>query len=94
MEEDDLPDDDPAVEYWIPFVRRMRNIPMEYQLAIIDEYEKGENTGKDMKVERMWDCQGPRYSPAQVHDNSPPVLLINDMIQTALIGIKRFVFAG
>jgi len=37
---------------------------------------------------------GPRYSPAQVHDNSPPVLLINDMIQTALIGIKRFVFAG
>ena len=55
MEEDDLPDDDPAVEYWIPFVRRMRNIPMEYQLAIIDEYEKGENTGKDMNVERMWD---------------------------------------
>ena len=55
MEEDDLPDDDPAVEYWIPFVRRMRNIPMEYQLAIIDEYEKGENTGKDMDVERMWD---------------------------------------
>jgi len=47
--------DGSAVEYWIPFVRRMRNIPMEYQLAIIDEYEKGENTGKDMNVERMWD---------------------------------------
>ncbi len=41
--------DGSAVEYWIPFVRRMRNIPMEYQLAIIDEYEK------DMNVERMWD---------------------------------------
>ena len=55
MEEDDLPDDDPAVEYWIPFVRRMRNIPMEYQLAIIDEYEKAEDAGKDMDVEKMWD---------------------------------------
>ena len=41
--------DDSAVEYWIPFVKRMKNIPMEYQLAIIDEYEK------DMHVERMWD---------------------------------------
>ncbi len=41
--------DDSAVEYWIPFVKRMKNIPMEYQLAIIDEYEK------DMNVERMWD---------------------------------------
>jgi len=55
MEEDDLPDDDPAVEYWIPFVRRMRNIPMEYQLAIIDEYEKAEDAGTDMDVEKMWD---------------------------------------
>ena len=41
--------DDSAVEYWIPFVKRMKNIPVEYQLAIIDEYEK------DMHVERMWD---------------------------------------
>jgi len=41
--------DDSAVEYWIPFVKRMKNIPVEYQLAIIDEYEK------DMNVERMWD---------------------------------------
>ncbi len=46
---------DSAVEYWIPFVKRMKNIPMEYQLAIIEEYEKGENAGKDMNVERMLD---------------------------------------
>lgn len=50
-----MEEDDPAVEYWIPFVRRMRNIPMEYQLAIIDEYEKAEDAGKDMDVEKMWD---------------------------------------
>lgn len=55
MEEDDLPDDDPAVQYWIPFVGRMMRIPMQYQLAIIDEYEKAENTGKGMNVEKMWD---------------------------------------
>lgn len=55
MEEDDLPDDDPAVEYWIPFVRRMKNIPMEYQLVIIDEYEKAENQVRDMDIEKMWD---------------------------------------
>ncbi len=55
IEEDDLPDDDPAVEYWIPFIRRMDKIPREYQMAIIDEYLKVENTGKDMNVERMWD---------------------------------------
>ena len=48
-------EDDPAVEYWIPFVRRMKNIPMEYQLAIIDEYEKAEDAGTDMNVEKMWD---------------------------------------
>jgi len=48
-------EDDPAVEYWIPFVRRMKNIPMEYQLAIIDEYEKAEDAGTDMNVEIMWD---------------------------------------
>jgi len=28
---------------------------MEYQLAIIDEYEKAEDAGKDMDVEKMWD---------------------------------------
>lgn len=55
IEEDDLPDDDPAVEYWIPFLRRMKKIPREYQMAIIDEYLKVENTGKDMNVEKMWD---------------------------------------
>ncbi len=55
IEEDDLPDDDPAVEYWIPFIRRMDKIPREYQMAIIDEYLKVENTGKDMNVEKMWD---------------------------------------
>ena len=47
--------DGSAVEYWIPFVRRMRNIPMEYQLAIIDEYEKAENQVRDMDIEKMWD---------------------------------------
>ena len=30
-----LPDDDPAVQYWIPFVKRMENIPMNYQPVII-----------------------------------------------------------
>ncbi len=55
IEEDDLPDDDPAVEYWIPFIRRMNKIPRNYQMAIIDEYLKVENTGKDMNVEKMWD---------------------------------------
>jgi len=55
IEEDDLPDDDPAVEYWIPFMRRMKKIPRQYQMAIIDEYLKVENTGKDMNVEKMWD---------------------------------------
>lgn len=35
IEEDDLPDDDPAVEYWIPIVKRMENIPMDYPPAII-----------------------------------------------------------
>ena len=47
--------DDSAVEYWIPFVKRMKNIPMEYQLAIIDEYEKAENQVRDMDIEKMWD---------------------------------------
>ena len=28
---------------------------MDYQLAIIDEYEKAANTGKGMNVEKMWD---------------------------------------
>jgi len=55
MIEDDLPDDDPDVEYWIPFVNRMKNIPTDYQLAIIDEYEIAEKTGKDINVEKMWD---------------------------------------
>jgi len=55
IEEDDLPDDDPAVDYWIPFIRRMNKIPRNYQMAIIDEYLKVENTGKDMNVEKMWD---------------------------------------
>lgn len=45
IEEDDLPYDDPAVEYWIPYVKRMKKISMDYLLAIIDEYEKVENTG-------------------------------------------------
>jgi len=47
--------DDSAVDYWIPFVKRMKNIPMEYQLAIIDEYEKAENQVRDMDIEKMWD---------------------------------------
>ncbi len=47
--------DDSAVEYWIPFVKRMKNIPMEYQLAIIDEYEKAENQVRDMDIEKIWD---------------------------------------
>lgn len=55
IEEDDLPDDDPAVEYWIPFIRRTNKIPPDYQIAIIDKYLKVENTGKVMNVEKMWD---------------------------------------
>jgi len=47
--------DDSAVDYWIPFVKRMKNIPMEYQLVIIDEYEKAENQVRDMDIEKMWD---------------------------------------
>ena len=28
---------------------------MDYQLAIIDEYEKAENTGIGMNVKKMWE---------------------------------------
>lgn len=48
-------EDDPDVEYWVPFVKRMKNIPMEYQLAILEEYEKAEKAGIGMDVEIMWD---------------------------------------
>jgi len=48
-------EEDPDVEYWVPFVKRMKNIPMEYQLAILEEYEKAENAGIGMDVEIMWD---------------------------------------
>jgi len=33
----------------------MKNIPRDYQMAIIDEYLKVEYTGKNMNVEKMWD---------------------------------------
>ena len=52
IEEDDLPDDDPAVEYWIPFIRRMDKIPREYQMAIIDEYLKVENVMVQRKMDK------------------------------------------
>jgi len=48
-------EDDPDVEYWMPFLDRMKNIPMEYQLAILREYEVAESQGRDLNVERMWD---------------------------------------
>ncbi len=48
-------ENDPDVEYWVPFVKRMKNIPMEYQLAILEEYEKAEKVGIGMDVEIMWD---------------------------------------
>ena len=46
-------------------------------LGLIAKQIRGLAKGRSIK------CQGPRYSPVQVHDNSPPVLSISDMIQMA-----------
>lgn len=55
MEEENLQEDDPAVEYWIPFIKRMAKIPTDYQMAILDEYEKAENMEYEINVEKIWD---------------------------------------
>jgi len=42
---------DLGIDYWKPFLERFSTLPEKDQLAIIEEYEKAERSGKEMNME-------------------------------------------
>jgi len=44
----------PGFLYWRGFLKRFTNIPPEYQLEILDEYEEAGKQGRRLDVKKMW----------------------------------------